>query len=149
MLENIQVGDEVAVMQYSNHKPTHPAYLTKVTKVTPRRIYTGTRCFWEVDTGRPLHSTRHEWMGSGKTSHISNAPKDLKPLLDIREADNARRVERERLIAERDARKTYQLASEICASWSKDPIADLELLGEEYLQQIVDDIAKAKAEVGK
>jgi hypothetical protein len=149
MLENIQVGDEVAVWRSSNYKGDQPTTLARVNKVTAKRIYTNGSDFWDRQTGLPLHSTKWQWGASGRDLRISADPADLKPLQDARNARIAEADRAQQAKIVRDNRKTYQLASEICASWNKDPIADLELLGEEYLQRIVDDIAKAKAEVGQ
>ncbi len=134
---NVKVGDKVAILTHSGIVGTYiPQSLATIRKITPKRIETGMLYVFDR-TGKSANS-----YARGKK--LSTDPTIINELQKKLDAANADREKRKREEADRDSRKTYQLANKIVNNWSSDPVADLELLGETYLQRILDDIAKAK-----
>lgn len=135
---NAKVGDVVARTQYKYHDGEWqivPLSLCVVTKITPKRIYIGSN-YYTLD-GR--HAMRFG------TEHLSDNPIFIQELQDKIGARRKEQAERERVQQEKENRPTFQLAMRIV---TQTIIADLELLGEAYLQKIIDDIANEK-EVAK
>lgn len=141
-LLNVKAGDIVAVLIPDRSAAGRGVYykpnrLSTVQKVTAKQIFITNDYRFDLD-GHP--SSRQ-----AKGSKITTDPTIIAELQVKAEKMVQERAEREKAEEERDNRKTYQLACQIARQVdSSKAIADLELLGEEYLQRIVDDIAKAK-----
>lgn len=136
---NVKAGDVVAVLvrdRFSTAMAYVPNRLSQVSKVTAKQIYLGDYRFdlWGFPIGRV-----------SKDSRITNDASVIAELQATRDQRKKEIEERDKALAERDNRRTYQLACQLYGPMNTDlAIADLELLGEEYLQRIVNDIAKAK-----
>lgn len=142
---NVKAGDVVAVLVLDRNSRTFPVPYTpnrlqKVVKVTPKQIFIGGDARYDL-CGHPV----------GRYSGSSRITTDPVAIAELTEKANRRRQEIEaqkRAEQERDDRVTYQLACELYRPFNTDlAIADLELLGEDYLRQILADIAKAKENV--
>lgn len=131
-LWTVRTGDEIAV-----ETSQHSFYLTKVTKVTAKLIYThGSK--YDIQTGRP--ATRYS-VGV----HITNDPKIIKPLQDKRDEKNNQIAEIESARQAREARETYKLASQIVDSVEPaKSIQKLEQLGVRRLKEIIAELDRLK-----
>lgn len=139
MLSGIRAGDRVALFDGGPGQTPSLRYLVTVSKVTKQQIHTPSQRFDRI-TGTALTSFC-------KQRKISANPIHLEPLLKQEEEDKAQRAAAEKLILERDGRVTYQLAAQIVDEvMPENTIADLELLGEQMLREILTIIKTKRAE---
>jgi hypothetical protein len=129
-LWTVRVGDEIAV-----ETNDHSFYLTKVTKVTAKLIHTHSSKY-EILTGKP--ATRHS-VGKG----VTNDPKVINELEKIRDEKKRKADDIEQAIQARNARETYQLATQIVDSVEPSKsIQKLELLGARRLKEIIAELRR-------
>ncbi len=140
-LANVKAGDKVAVLKRNNSVgPDEPSYtpyaLARVSKATAKTIETG------------FHKYNRQGMPANKYTYgyiLSVDPQIIATLQAERDKEKAERETRERTVEERINRPTYKLACQIVNSAEPDKsIADLELLGEERLETMIDEIEHAK-----
>lgn len=142
---NVKAGDVVAVLLVDRNSkewpsPYKPNRLQKVVKVTPKQIFIGGDARYDL-CGHPVGRY-------SSSSRITADPAIIAELTEQMERRRQERADQERASLERDLRVTYQLACELYRPYNTDlAIADLELLGEDYLRRILADIEKAKENV--